>query len=307
MKQALLLRATISGITVAMLYASVLFLPLTPLPLILTGLSGGRNIVILAVLCASTLIAILDNINASIAFIVLFGLPSIGITQLALRKSVINNDTHNPTTIYYPINKILIWVAGIAGIITCIIFLSYISYEGGFIQMVRTSLTNNQGMILLLERAHNMTINAEIIVTFVNIFISSTPAIWTICILGNLQGAQTLAEKLKINIRPHEDYNHIILPLWFEIIFATILIGGLLSTGWISVLLYAIVGLCITVYFLLGLIVIHAISHSWWGRFAILFLIYTFILLVSWIIIPISVLGLMESRFNVSKRLRKTV
>ena len=50
--------------------------------------------------------------------------------------------------------------------------------------------------------------------------------------------------------------------------------------------------------FLLGLAIIHAISRHWNGRGFMLAVLYFLIFVMAWVIIPISLMGLLDTRFD---------
>jgi len=48
----------------------------------------------------------------------------------------------------------------------------------------------------------------------------------------------------------------------------------------------------------LGLAVIHAISRLWKGRGLLLATLYFFLLMMAWVVIPVTLMGLLDTRFN---------
>jgi RsiW-degrading membrane proteinase PrsW (M82 family) len=54
-------------------------------------------------------------------------------------------------------------------------------------------------------------------------------------------------------------------------------------------------------YFLLGLAIIHAISRHWNGRGLLLAALYFLIFVMAWVIIPVSLMGLLDTRFDFRK------
>ena len=91
------------------------------------------------------------------------------------------------------------------------------------------------------------------------------------------------------------------MPLWFDFALGLSLLGTWLASGWPASLLAVFAAILLGAYFLLGLAVIHAISRNWYSRVWFLAGLYFLIFVMAWMIVPISLLGLLESRINLRR------
>jgi HAMP domain-containing protein len=91
------------------------------------------------------------------------------------------------------------------------------------------------------------------------------------------------------------------MPVWFDFALGLSLLGTWLASGWPATLLAVFAAILLGAYFLLGLAVIHAISRHWNGRVWFLAGLYFLIFVMAWVIVPISLLGLLESRLNLRR------
>jgi glucan phosphoethanolaminetransferase (alkaline phosphatase superfamily) len=77
--------------------------------------------------------------------------------------------------------------------------------------------------------------------------------------------------------------------------------GAALLPGWPAILSAALAAMILAAYFLLGLVIIHAISRHWNGRSLLLVTLYFLIFVMAWVIIPVSLMGLLDTRFDFRK------
>ena len=71
--------------------------------------------------------------------------------------------------------------------------------------------------------------------------------------------------------------------------------------GAIATLFGTLAGIIVSAYFLLGLAIIHAISRNWNARGFFLAGLYFLIFMMAWVIIPVSLMGLLDARFDFRK------
>jgi len=123
-------------------------------------------------------------------------------------------------------------------------------------------------------------------------------ASWPLLLLGNMQLAQALLVRMKRNLRPQENYDSLQLPIWLVAPLAIFMGGAALLSGWPASLSAALAAMIMAAYFLLGLAIIHAISRHWNGRGFLLAVLYFLIFVMAWVIIPVSLMGLLDTRFD---------
>ena len=134
-----------------------------------------------------------------------------------------------------------------------------------------------------------------------NIILITGFASWPIILLGTLQCAQALAQYSGQNLRPAETQDRLKMPVWFDFALGLSLLGAWIASGWPATLSAVFAAILFGAYFLLGLAVIHAISRHWNGRVWFLAGLYFLIFVMAWVIVPIGLLGLLESRLNLRR------
>ena len=91
------------------------------------------------------------------------------------------------------------------------------------------------------------------------------------------------------------------MPPWLALVFGALFVLGLALPGWVGTLAATLAALVMSAYFLLGLAIIHAISRNWNGRGIVLTTLYFLIFVMAWVSIPVSLMGLLDARFDFRK------
>lgn len=302
MTHSFLLRAVLGGIATAILMMSIVLSPFALLPGMFIGLGWGLPSAAASLLVAMLLLGALTDFSLIIATVITTVLPVLWFVRLALLSRPVEIEGTQSGRVYYPPDRLIIWAAGISAGLTILAFLSATGLPGGLPQFLAGNFINNKPLIMELERLYQITLSEEMIRGLTGFMLVVTPLTWMLLVLANLQLAQKLANFFKVNIRPSPDYDQLTLPENLELVLAACLFLTLVLDGWWVAMMICLVGLCLTAYFLLGLAVIHAISRPWNVRSLILAALYIMILLTPLMAVPVSIIGLIESRFGLRRR-----
>lgn len=310
--------------------STILGLPIyfAALPVFLAGLGWGMRAAFVAAFTGFVILSSVSSFTAGIVFLVADGLAPAWLVRLALLHHVETAPRITPadaarlarkdggayppaetsqapqveTTAdveWYPPGALTVWTAliGAGVLIASGLFTMLMGVEGGLEGALRMLLTED----LLEGRAiesvlRDMGLNADP-ERILNLIVIALPAVvvlvWSLLTLGNMWLAQFILVRSGNNLRPTPEFNQIELPNFLFVLFAVALLLSLVP-GPAAQLGGAIMIALLVPYFLLGLAVIHAISRAWTARIAILGVFYILLIFTGWLVIPISLIGLLE-------------
>ena len=278
-----------------MLSALIVTTPLSGLPLAFIGLSYGLLQASFVALITVSLIAFISPMLAFSLGLMMFA-PTLLLLRFALLSRAIPDSSDYE---FYPFGHLILWATAITSIGSATLFLSYASVPGGLAGSITNILWQIPEIRANLQNVYSISSQADM-QAIASLIIIAGLSSWPLLLLGNLHVGQTLAQFLGRNLRPTPDYEVLRLPAWLTVILFICLAGGLwqssqMGTSWVGDLLLTVAAICLMAYFLLGLIIIHAISHGWQGRMFALSALYFLVLMLTWVIIPISLVGLFDT------------
>ncbi len=295
MSQSRPLRCAFAAIASFLLYAGVVTLPFAVVPVAAIGLAFGLAEALLAAAFAILLTGFLLSPSMALVLALFLLVPSLVLTRRALMSRP--DPDHQGEFQFYPprfiIEDALIMVASGA----VLLYLSFADYTGGLPKLLADTMYQSPEIMTTLEAVYG-TSTLDEISGVANWVLISGFASWPILMLGSLQIAQAGTVYFSRNLRPTPDYKSLTLPTYLTFGIAACLIAGLVFDGWLATLALTIAAIVLSAYFLLGLAIIHAISRHWKGRAFFLTALYFFLLMTAWVIIPVSLMGLLDGRFN---------
>ncbi len=291
----LLLRIILAAIGTFVLFAALIFLPFAGLPMAAIGLAYGVTQAALVALAAMIIMGVILAPSLSIAFAILFAVPIL----VTLRQALLSRQNEAGDYIFYPLDRLILMVIGICGFGAVVLF-TLMGGATGLPQSFANALASSPEIRELLGQMYNLS-RPEDILRVANIMLITGFASWPLIVLGNLQIAQALLVKTGLNMRPKTDYERLQLPQWLSLILGALLIGAFFTSGTLATLLATLAAITIGAYFLLGLAIIHAISRHWNARGFFLAGLYFLIFMMAWVIIPVSLMGLLDTRFDFRK------
>ncbi len=294
----LTLRLLIAALGGFLLFASLIALPFAGLPLAYIGLSFGLAQAMITAALTVSLTAIFLTPSVAVTFGVVILLPILFlIRQALLSRRIHSDDDTDDIYEFYPLHRLILWGLGITAAATILLYLGAAGQEGGLPELFLKTIWEAPEIRDALQQVYNLSERNEI-KAIANLMLVAGIASWPLIVLGNLQLGQALAVYSKRNLRPAPNYEHLRLPDRLAVVLLVCMLGGLLTDGWLSHLLTVLTSICMVAYFLLGLAIIHAISRDWNARGFILAGLYFLLLVSAWVIIPVSLLGLLDTRLN---------
>jgi len=292
MVNTLLLRVIFAAIGSFVLFAAIFLMPFSALPLAAVGLAYGVTQALMVAVAAALLTAIILTPSLAIVFAISFLLP----TVLLVRQSLLSRQTADGRFEFFPLESLMLLSIAMTGLGTVLIFL-VTGGSDGLPQAFANAMQSSPEIRAALMQVYSLSSEEEIF-WVANLMLITGFASWPLMLLGNMQIAQALLVKSQRNLRPADNYDLLRLPLWLVGPLGFFMAVAALAPGWIASLGASLAAIIFAAYFLLGLAIIHAISRDWNGRGFILATLYFLIFVMAWLIIPISLIGLLDTRFN---------
>ena len=315
MTQALLLRIIVAATSSFVLFAAIFTMPLAALPMAYIGLAYGAAQAAMVAVATLIISSVIMGPPLAIVFFIVFLAPTFVLVRQALlsrpreteevsrpreteevSRPQETDEKSAPSFVFYPLQKLILLVLSLTGLGTVLAFVS-LGGEAGLPQAMADALRQSPGISSALLSVYEIS-SPEDYLRLANFMLIASFASWPLLLLGNAQAAQGILVKLGNNLRPASSYQTLTLPPWLSFGFAALLTLGLVLPGWVATLAVTLAALVMSAYFLLGLAIIHAISRNWRGRGPILSTLYFLILVMAWVSIPVSLMGLLDARFD---------
>jgi hypothetical protein len=294
--------------------ATTLLAYLTPLPLLILGLSHKKDCVGTAGGMASLVLFFLATPVVAIVYFVLVAGP---VTLLCQRVTQVNHQKEDQVINSHQTSSLSGHLSALLAVIPCFILTAVFIYCWLYQeQSVGTLLTEKADVVIdnyrhaLLQK--NLDIKPEVgaqLLLLKDTLLSTVPAVmgvfWmTLLIINGILARYTLSRMAIITLSPVK-LSQIELPQWLIIIFiVSSLIAGLLS-GDIS--LYCL-NLSVIIAFpilLSGLGVVHIASERTKYKRGILFAVYTAVFMSRWATFILVLIGLLDHFVKIKARISK--
>jgi hypothetical protein len=290
-----LLRIVFAAIGSFVLFAALIFMPFAPVPVAAIGLSFGVVQAAMVAALAIMMTAIILSPPLAMVFAITFLVPTI----VLVRQALLSRQAANGDYIFFPLTQLIMLTLGMTGIGASLLFLITGGADGLPVSFAN-AIQQSPEVRTALMQVYGISSEEEML-WIANVMLVSGFAGWPLLLLGNMQIAQALLVQVKRNLRPQENYDTLQLPRRLVAPLAIFMAGAALLPGWPATLSAALAAMILAAYFLLGLAIIHAISRHWNGRGLLLAALYFLIFVMAWVIIPVSLMGLLDTRFDFRK------
>jgi len=277
---------------------SLLLFFLAPLPLMVAGLAWGARAAALGGVAATAMLSGLIDISYGLGFAITVALPAWWLSYLAVLGRPNAHVTPNPELEWYPVGRIVLWIAGLATVTTAAALLTLGTDAATISEALRQLLIRFAGQT-------EMTAELEALATPL---VSLAPAAAIIFASVRLLLMLWLAAKIaqtsgRLN-RPWPDLKATELPL------AALAIGALAIVicffgGLPAMLGKMVIAALLTAYTLTGLAVLHTLTLPLKGRALWLGCAYGLIAILRWPALLIALLGLADAIFSIRRRVQK--
>jgi Predicted membrane protein (DUF2232) len=303
---ALLLMAMAAGSASALMFASIvsgapislLLFYLAPLPLMVAGLGWGPLSATIGGIAAAVGLGALFGLPYCIAFALIIALPAWWLGHLALlgRPLATSSPPANDgaSLEWYPVGRILLWVAAFAAIMTAAALLSLGSDAPTITGTMRSALTS------LMESAQ-ITPTQRGIDALVKIAPTAAALVAMMTLTLNLWLAAKITATSGRLHRPWPELRNAALP---PMTLATLCVAiAFCFTGGLLAMLAQIVATVLVVaYALIGFAVLHTLTLALKSRALWLSCTYTIVIVFGWPMLAMTALGLADAVFGIRQR-----
>lgn len=298
-----LLVPLIGGAASALMFAAVssgaptaLFLfYLSPLPLMVVALGWGSMSALMGATLAGLAIALYFGWPYFVGFMIAIGLPAWWSGHLALLARPAENDPDPTRLEWYPVGKIVLWIAACAVIIGAAGLLTLGTDEASIRSALREGLTRVVGAAPTQDDG----------VTLVDFLIQTAPAaaavVAMLTLVGNLWLAARIARSGDRLGRPWPALADIAYPKMTLIVLAAVA-GLALVGGLIGMVAQAASAALVAAYGLAGLGLLHTVTRPVGGRGFILGTIYAAVLVFGWPLLVLALVGIADALFGLRAR-----
>jgi hypothetical protein len=301
---ALMFASIISGALISL----VLFY-LAPLPLMVAAMGWGPLSATIGGIAAACGLGAMFGLPYCIAFVVMVALPAWWLGHLALLGRPIANVAASsngatpavPVLEWYPVGRILLWIAGFAVLTTMGMLLTL----GTDVATITTTMQHGLLRILSLSEAAP----ADEIEQWVAALVKIAPAAAAIFAMATLTINLWLAARITATSgrlhRPWPDLKSAALPPMtlaaMSAAIAFCFIGGLVALA-----AQTLVATLTMAYALIGFAVLHTVTLALRNRAIWLSCTYTIVIVFSWPLLAIAALGLADAVFGIRQRYLQT-
>ena len=313
---AIVLIAIAAGSASALMFASmasgalisVLLLYLAPLPLMVAALGWGPLCATIGGIAAAIGLGALFGFGYCIAFVVAIALPAWWLGHLALLGRPIAHEISSgngaspvtPALEWYPVGRILLWIAGFSVLSMMAILLTLGADAATITEMIRRGW---QSFLGLRDAALTSEIE-QLIEALVNVAPAAGAMVAMMILTLNLWLAAKITATSGRLHRPWPELKSIALPPMtlaaFSVAIAFCFTGGLLA-----ILARVIAGGLMMAYVFVGFAVLHTLTLALKNRALWLSCAYTVAVVFSWPILLIAALGLADAAFGLRQRYLK--
>lgn len=289
----------LSGYTGGMVGFGFVLVLLSTLPIMIAGLGWGSFTGLISVLASGAALAILVGLKAGFFFMLLNSLPTWWLVHL-VGLSRLNNETGE--TVWYPLDRLLIWITAIASATTMAMFIPF-GFSLETYQDAIAKLMNQLYSAKDLQSPDGSALDLDVLISIISRLAPTASSIMLVLTaVGTLYLAGKISEKSGRLNRPWPDLHQITMPAWSALIFI-ISLAGLFLEGLIGVFSQIVASSFGCALMLVGLSVLHYMTRNNASRIALLWTAYFLLVVFQWLGVFLVVLGASEILINVRSRL----
>ncbi|MGC2811320.1 MAG: hypothetical protein WA303_13200 [Bradyrhizobium sp.] len=307
---AILLIAMAAGCASALMFASIisgmlislLLFYLAPLPLMVAGLAWGPLSATIGGITAASGLAAIFGLPYGIAFVLMIALPAWWLGHLALLGRPVSGDAAAgppaaPTVEWYPIGRILLWIAGFAMLTTTAILFTLGTDAATITEVIRKALRWFLGL-----RGADSSGETEQALDALAIVAPAAGAIFTMMTLTlNLWLAAKIAATSGRLHRPWPDLKGADLPP-MTLAVLSLALAFCFTGGLLAMLARIVAATLIMAYALTGFAALHTLTMALKHRALWLGCTYAVVVIFSWPILAMAALGLADAVFGLRRR-----
>ena len=297
-------------------FIGVLLFFLAPLPGFIIGFGWGTRAATVTALVGVLLVLIVLGVAPAAAYCFSLALPSVLVTHYAFLYRIPvtkENADEAPKAFaseqpveWYPIGHIVLltcyYGAFLAMLSTLIMGPSLEAYQAKIATQIDLAFagTENSGMFKQLKPEQWEQFKKLV----QNILPASTAVLWSLFALINMWIAAHIIRLSGMMQRPWPVFFNMQYPPQTSLLFAGVFVSSLMIPAMPGLLLSALAGALMVAFLLLGLAVIHQVSHLWPARSLVLFGTYVAVIFIGWGALLLILLGGIEPFVNIRQRMK---
>ncbi len=271
----------------------------------LAGLSLGTTAAAIASILVVLMATFVAEISLSFSFLLLIAFPTLVLTYFALLNRHIEDQDGKDQIEWYPIGRLLTWLTFMGAGFLCMAIFMAAGEEGGIREQAKTALIAFFGGQERIEEMLLLTRSAITVDEYISAVAASLPAVAAISVVLHIAANAGIAQRILTRqghaIRPSPSLRDLSFPLPLDLALALSAALSLMpgEAGFVGASLTA---MFMMPYFLLGLVVVHAISTRWPGRGLFLAVFYLAMFVISALVILVAIFGLLETCLGVREK-----
>ncbi len=294
----------LSGYAGGMVGLGFILVLLSSLPIMIATLGWGSFTGLIAALTSGITLALIFDLQAGFLFLLLNSLPAFWVAHLiGLSQQVVvqEEDGSSEQTIWYPLDRVLIWICSFVSLATMAMFIPF----GFSVKNYRDTISNLMNQIYANTPVKGPDGKELDLTWMVDLVATMAPSISTLMLVISLVATLYLAAKItQISgrlSRPWPNLHKVTMPLMGIVVF---LVALLISSfgGIIGILAQITASAFGAGLMLTGLSVLHYITRNNSSRGALLWGAYFLLVFFWWLGIAFIILGAAESLIQVRNR-----
>ncbi len=289
----------LSGYSGGMVGLGFLLVLASTLPIMIATLGWGSFTGLISVAASGVALALLVGVKAGFFFMLLNSLPAWWIAHLT---GLFRMNSETGETVWYPIDRLLVWIASIASATTMAMFIPF-GFSLETYQDAIAKLMNQLYSAKDLTAPDGTAMDLEVLISIISRLAPTASSIMLVLTaVVTLYFAGKIAQKSGRLTRPWPDLHQVTMPAWTALVFIAGLVG-LFMGGLFGVFAQIIASSFGCALLLVGLSVLHYLTRNNSSRIALLWTAYFLLIIFQWLGLFLMILGASEILINIRSRL----
>jgi hypothetical protein len=303
---AIILIGLAAGCASALMFASVvsrtlisaLLMYLASMPLMVVGIGWGPLSAAIGGITAALGVAAIFGFYHGIAYALIVALPAWWLSHLAMLGRPAGEGTDPAALEWYPVGRLLLWIAGFAALITILTLLSVSADPVAIAAAMKRSVMR----VLAMHRLQADESVIDTAATMAPALIATGPLVMLTINLWLASKITATSGRLK---RPWPDLRTTTLPP-MTLVVLCVAVALAFTGGLLALIAKITVGALLSAYMLTGFAVVHTLTMAVKSRALWLTCIYAITILFIWPLLSMVALGLADSLFGFRDRFLRT-
>lgn len=303
---AIVLIGLAAGSASALMFASVvsrtlisaLLMYLASMPLMVAGIGWGPLSATIGGIMAALGVAAIFGFYHGIAYALIVALPAWWLSHLAMLGRPAGEGPDPAALEWYPVGRLLLWIAGFAALITILTLLSVSADPDA----IATAMKRSVVRVLAMHRLQADEAVIDTAAAMAPALIATGPLVMLTINLWLASRITATSGRLK---RPWPDLKATALPP-MTLVVLCVAVAFAFTGGLVALIAKISVGALLSAYMLTGFAVVHTLTLAMKNRGLWLTCIYAITILFVWPLLSMVALGLADSLFGFRDRFLRT-